>query len=543
MYEILRFLRTIRFLKREQIYYRLLNRIPRRIKLPKPEYSKTQISKNFIDPCKREPSIIDDAKFRFMEIESEITTSTWNDVRYPKLWLYNLHYFDDLNSHGAETRALSYENLMKKWIKENSPGYGVGWEPYPTSLRIVNWIKWLLVNKKEFEHFNKSLFYQGYLLSKKLEFHILGNHLLANAKALLFLGLYFSGKQADGWLSLSLKIFNAQISEQILDDGGHFELSPMYHAIVLEDILDVLNIFNCFRNRLVLFETFNLENRLVFIAQKMLIWLKSMSHPDGKISFFNDACFNIAPSNSEILSYALRQNIKSLTKQDFYYFKSSGYVSVRKGKGFLIKDIAEIGSSYLPGHGHADSLSVEFSLSNQRVLVNSGISTYEKNSERISQRSTKAHNSVCVNLQNSSEVWSSFRVGRRAKVSCISVNNIKDVCRISGQHDGYRHINKDCIHHRVTELTIKNLTIKDEIGGSKDAIAFYYFHPLLVVEHSRDSGGSILLEGREICEWFTSSTQVELIKSKWHPEFGVACDNFALKISLENGQCNFSLKW
>ena len=30
--------------------------------------------------------------------------------------------------------------------------------------------------------------------------------------------------------------------EQILKDGGHFERSPMYHSIVLEDILDLVNV-------------------------------------------------------------------------------------------------------------------------------------------------------------------------------------------------------------------------------------------------------------------------------------------------------------
>ena len=33
-----------------------------------------------------------------------------------------------------------------------------------------------------------------------------------------------------------------ELPEQILADGGHFELSPMYHALVLEDLLDLVNI-------------------------------------------------------------------------------------------------------------------------------------------------------------------------------------------------------------------------------------------------------------------------------------------------------------
>jgi hypothetical protein len=34
-------------------------------------------------------------------------------------------------------------------------------------------------------------------LRKRLEVHLLGNHLFANAKALVFAGLYFSGDEAE----------------------------------------------------------------------------------------------------------------------------------------------------------------------------------------------------------------------------------------------------------------------------------------------------------------------------------------------------------
>ena len=37
-------------------------------------------------------------------------------------------------------------------------------------------------------------------------------------------------------------ILKKELSEQILPDGGHYELSPMYHSIILEDILDLHNI-------------------------------------------------------------------------------------------------------------------------------------------------------------------------------------------------------------------------------------------------------------------------------------------------------------
>ena len=61
---------------------------------------------------------------------------------YDKLWLYNLHYFDDLNATGPEDRTDWHRALIDRWVGENPPFEGIGWDPYPTSLRIVNWIKW-----------------------------------------------------------------------------------------------------------------------------------------------------------------------------------------------------------------------------------------------------------------------------------------------------------------------------------------------------------------------------------------------------------------
>ena len=38
----------------------------------------------------------------------------WNDRKIEKLWLYNLHYLDDLNSIDSEKRTKSHYSLVKK---------------------------------------------------------------------------------------------------------------------------------------------------------------------------------------------------------------------------------------------------------------------------------------------------------------------------------------------------------------------------------------------------------------------------------------------
>ena len=126
-------------------------------------------------------------------------------------------------------------------------------------------------------------------LSKKIEWHILGNHLFANAKALVFAGLFFQGREANAWLAKGLRILSNEIPEQILPDGEHFERSPMYQTIILEDLLDLINLSNAFPDNLIVDFTKDLKST----ATKMLNWLIAMCHQDGEISFFNDASIGL----------------------------------------------------------------------------------------------------------------------------------------------------------------------------------------------------------------------------------------------------------
>ena len=117
--------------------------------------------------------------------------------RKSKLWRYNQHYFDDLNAEQAVDRVEWHRELLNDWISNNPPFKGNGWEPYPTSLRLVNWIKWALSGVELPAYYLESMVLQARWLERRIEWHLLGNHLFANAKALVFVGTYFSGPEAD----------------------------------------------------------------------------------------------------------------------------------------------------------------------------------------------------------------------------------------------------------------------------------------------------------------------------------------------------------
>ena len=141
--KLLRFFNTIKYLKPSQIYGRIWFHLyrPTPVLSKEPERRKPE---EWIAPILKSQSFVSDNKFNFLNHIGKLNSSEdWNNPKYDKLWLYNLHYFDYIQSKNADEESSNYHNLINRWIIENQPGQGNGWEPYPLSLRLVNWIKWL----------------------------------------------------------------------------------------------------------------------------------------------------------------------------------------------------------------------------------------------------------------------------------------------------------------------------------------------------------------------------------------------------------------
>lgn len=417
-------------------------------------------------PPSRSP-LLPDGRFRFLSVERRVATAAdWNNPDWDRLWLYNLHYHDVLNGDGASTHRPAARALVARWIAQNPPCSEPGWEPYPTSLRIVNWIKWALAGEDLTPDALHSLAVQTRHLSSRIEWHLLGNHLLENAKALTFSGSFFSGPEADEWLKKGLTILEREIAEQVLEDGGHFERSPMYHGIILGDLLDVLNVMAVYSGSAGGREH-TLRRDWSATAARMIEWLRAMCHPDGDIAFFNDAAFGVAPDAQALERYASDLAVRASppSTRELQYLSDSGYVSARIGAFALLFDAAPIGAPYLPGHAHADTLCFELSWRGRRVICNSGTSCYGTGDMRAWERSTAAHNTVTVDAQNSSEVWHGFRVARRAVPFDCSVRSAGGAAELECAHDGYTRLHGRPIHRRRITIREGEVSWHDEVSG------------------------------------------------------------------------------
>ena len=512
-------------------------------------------------PCARAPSMPDAMTFRFLNTTCRLSTwQGWNDPSVDKLWLYNLHYFDDLNSSDSAVRGGWHRSLIDRWIAENPPPRGNGWEPYPTSLRIVNWVKWSLAGNALEAGWVHSLAVQVRWLRNRLEWYLLGNHLLANAKALAIAGLFFEGEEADRWLETGLRIYRHELAEQVLPDGGNFERSPMYHAIILEDLLDLINLAGVFPGRVPAGQLASWRDS----TQRMLEWLAVMTHPDGEIAFFNDAATGIAPTLMELTAYAGRLGltlaagrsgtgraacvaVAASPSSAITQLPDSGYVRLSRGDATALLDVGPIGPDYQPGHAHADTLSFELSLFGQRVMVNSGTSCYGISAERLRQRGTAAHNTVTVDGQDSSEVWGGFRVARRARPILETVSQSGDAARVAASHDGYKRLPGRNIHRRQWTLSPNDLRIQDAVSGPfRQARARFHVHPGVQVETLDLPAGKLTLrlpQGPVVQFAVDGAASLAIEPATWHPEFGVAVTNFCIVATFETGTLNTRIAW
>ena len=479
-----------------------------------------------------QPQLLGPRIFRFLNETRELTAAAdWNSLSQDNLWLYNLHYFGDLTSEGFSARGTWHRELLERWTAENPPGIGIGWQPYPLSQRIVNWIKWALAGGDLSPALVHSLAIQARYLSRRLEYHLLGNHLLSNAKALIFAGTFFSG--ADHWLHVGLRLLESEVREQFLGDGGHFERSPMYHSMLTEDLLDLMQLRSLYPKIL---EGRNSHVLQAIDPRPMLRWLQVMTHPDGGIAFFNDSAFGIAVPCAALFAYAQNLGLPVAERplSAIESLPDSGYVRLENGSAVLIADVGEIGPDYLPGHAHAGTLSFELSLSGKRVIVNSGVSCYGEGAERLRQRGTAAHTTVLLDGQNSSDVWGNFRVGRRARVLNARTWCENHTVFAEAGHYGYRQTSGRPIHWRRWRMEKQNVRIEDNVEGSGEHFVEIFFHLHPDVRPSIAGNSIVSIEdqaGRRICFLRVTPRETLILeRSTWHPEFGRSVPSFRIAL-------------
>lgn len=460
---IKKYINTLKYLKVIQIRYQLWYRI-RRIwrKLTKFTYplsvEQEHIKLDF-QPWIDKNESFHEFEFSFLNISKKFnkTNINWNDLSDGPLWSYNLNYMDYLLQPNIKVENACY--LIQNFIS-NLYQNSVGLDPYPIALRGINCIKFISKNTIDDPRIINSLYAQYCILYDNLEYHLLANHLLEDAFSLLFGAFFF---KEDRFYSKAKKILKNELEEQILKDGAHFELSPMYHQIILDRLLDCINLLQS--NKL-FDDQVTLHNLMKEKSIKMLNWLTVLTFRNDRIPLFNDSTVDIAPDTSQLVLYAKTLGIEL----NYQPLKDSGYRKFSGENYECIIDIGDIGPSYQPGHAHADTFNFVINSNNKSLIIDPGISTYNSNQDRIRERSTALHNTVTIEDSNSSQVWSSFRVAERAFVQILE----DTPNHVVATHNGYR--GKKTTHQREWTFNDNSVIIKDRLDGRViNGLAHFWF--------------------------------------------------------------------
>ena len=380
----------------------------------------------------------------------------WDFEGYGPLWLFHLHQFDYARARSVSPAARA--ELIDDWI--DACRDGAGWAPHPISLRLLSWGKLMLTSgalsqtPEEAERMAGSMSQQAEALSKRLETRLQANHLFSNLLSCVFAGLLFEGKRADAWLALEARL-RREIEIQVPDDGAHIERSPMYHGLLLENVLDLLNVARAAEMRAPRALVESLEGA----AERMLGAHQVWTHPDGEIALLGDSAFEIAHPLRVLERYAESLGVKARLPSTQNALDDSGVYRLASNDLVVIASASAPRPAYQPGHAHCDALSFELSVGTQRVVTDTGVSEYIPGVLRDISRETRSHATIEIDGEEQSEVWSAHRVGGRAKVTVHGF----DGKRLDASCESWSR--RQTRHRRTFQVSNGTLEIEDRVAG------------------------------------------------------------------------------
>lgn len=531
--------RTLRHLRAEQLAYLVWRRVlrqPRQVTCPEVGPPNWQAAQSCLLPL---PHLawLGGRRFTFLNHARDFGSRIdWQADGESRLWQYNLHYFDWFRQ--PDFPAQDVLGHIGEWIASNPPFRGTGWEPYPSSLRLVSWLGALAGLPPSSVPLSvvESIALQTAWLEANIEYQLGANHLFVNLKALLFAAA-FLGKGYGQALARRLEPrFLVELREQFLPDGGHYERSPMYHAILTQDLLELMAL--CRRNPSLLSAA--TVSELERTNRRAAAFAALMQPPDDGVFLFNDAAANIAPSVSALLGFARKACALELPprSRDFsaQSCADSGYFVIRNRDDMAVFDCGEVGPAHQPGHAHCDTLSFELYLAGRRVLTNAGNHDYIAGPTRSHARSTQAHNTVVVDGAEQSEIWGAFRVGRRARPLFATLESRPAGAEFRGAHDGYRRLPGGVTHTR-TALVDKDFTVnlRDELTGSGRHRGEGWLHLAVGLRLRAVANAFDVLDerGRPLMRLEPGDgLESEAVETPRYPEFGVASSGDSLRMTI-----------
>ncbi|WP_305323889.1 alginate lyase family protein [Methylicorpusculum sp.] len=157
------------------------------------------------------------------------------------------------------------------------------------------------------------------------------------------------------------------------------------------------------------------------------------------------------------------------------YFPQGGYAVLGDHFGLpeeirVVMDCAPLGYLSIAAHGHADALAFTLSVAGEELLIDPGTYAYHTGKQwRDYFRSTRAHNTVCVDGLDQSVMGGNFMWVKHAATQFETCELDVPQERVAGSHDGYLRLADPLRHRRevVFDKAAGTLSVLDTLECKK----------------------------------------------------------------------------
>lgn len=535
------YLHTLRRLRPMQMYGQLAYRLrPGRCALRvQPSLLASSVTGLYLSELDSSPQFLDRfdvsgmlrGQLTLLHQQTDIPWGVWHCEGFSPLFNYNLHYFEYLlplsvqyKQTGEQVCLALVRRLVDDWtqtciapvladpVRRIPPTLSDAWAAYTISLRAVNWMVCLeLIGdglpETTRNSMARTLALQIAHLKANLETRTLANHYFENLKTIAIFALLQGDVTS---IMRFLPKLLAEVSEQILPDGRHYERSPMYHKIILEGLLRLASVLKITKHPALV--------EVLPHIQRMVSALWFMEGQRHTTPLFNDAGDNVAKPAPALLE-AARAHF-GIIPDEAEQTAGPGYYKLTDwgGRLSLLMDIDDMGPAYQLGHAHCDCLSFELALDGTALFVNCGTGLYQGNL-RGYFRSTQAHNTAMLGAMQQAQCWGEHRVAR----CYTSLSAVRDGRTLVGSYKTWQGAR----HTRQLSLKDAVLQVRDRFDWPQDAVITSYLRvaPGFEVVPVGGQGYHVLAQGQVICEVQPMSCTATLYREgalcACAPEFGL----------------------
>ena len=457
------------------------------------------------------------------------------DIKY--LWEPNRHLelvtlAQAYHLSGDLRYALGIRELLLSWFVQCPYPLGPNWSSsLEHSVRLVNWsFVWHLLGGEAsplFQDDEGQIFRSKWLEAIYLHCHFISGHFSRYSSAnnhLLgeYMGLFVATNtwllwtESIQWRSLAMSGFLSEALKQNFADGVNCEQALWYHHEVadmmilcgligraneidfpaeywlrLESMLEYIFSLMDVGGNLPMFGDSDdavmvrFDPSLGFNVYKSLLATGALLFNRGdfkfKAGFLDDKTRWLFGDSADALFGNLASpDVKSLRREyprGGYYVLGSQFDTLDEIR--IVVDCAPLGYLSIAAHGHADALAFTLSVNGFEVFIDPGTYAYHTQQKwRDYFRSTRAHNTVCVDRLDQSVISGNFMWTNHAEVRLEAWDTNERFDRLLASQNGYLRLSDPVLHRReiIFFKELRELVVKDTLECSKRHYVELHWH-------------------------------------------------------------------